>query len=186
MCLDEMDSIIEDDDPIFCEYQVEVGLPLLLAAYKTGIDALLPILFFFCSNMAMELLLEDADSANPECLRVLFKGRDELMFNVSKLISDLPEHLKGDMGKSKCLEERSCSRKARYFGLSSLNTPFFFHTRGRDVVDAHLKHACKNCCSSVAKSIENRRKEIWEKIPSFFGYPGWEEMQEKLDRIVNS
>ncbi|KLO06118.1 hypothetical protein SCHPADRAFT_861672 [Schizopora paradoxa] len=184
--LKKMDSIIDDDEPIFCEDQNDVGWPLLQAAHKCGVDALLPILYFFCSNMDMDVILEEANSISPECLRTLHKGRDESIFMFSKLISDLPEHLKGDIGKSKCLDDRLCANKARYFELSLLNTPYFFHTRGRDVVKDRLANACKNCCSSVAKAIEKRREEIWAKIPSFFGYSDWEGTRASSNGVENS
>ncbi|KLO06116.1 hypothetical protein SCHPADRAFT_1002517 [Schizopora paradoxa] len=186
MSLQSMDLVVGKDENIFGVDQLVCGLRLLEAAFQSGVEALLPILFFFCSNALIEDIFQLSDTMSPGCLHTLIKGRDRLIFKVNELVSDLPELLKFDMEESECLRQRRCPSEARYKCLSGLSKPFFFCVEGEDVVKDHLIHACANCRSSVVKSIEERREEIWAKIPSYFGYPGWEEMQAKLDEIENS
>ncbi|KLO06114.1 hypothetical protein SCHPADRAFT_946356 [Schizopora paradoxa] len=187
MSLRDMDRIICEEEPLFQRIdQEKAGLLLLQAAYKTGIDALLPILFFFCSNMHVDKIFQTAQSMDLESLRILIKGRDELIFASCKLVSNLPQDLKADIKNSECLKDGLCVNESRYLHLDELNTPYFHYTQGKETVKFYLSFACKNCASSVAKSIEKRRGDIWAKIPSYFGYPGWEEANAKLEELMDS
>lgn len=186
MSLQDIDQVTEDDVPIFQRGRQSCDLPLLGAAFTASVDALLPILFFSGTHQDASAIIKQADVMNRECLHTLIDGKERLDNKVHQLISDLPEYLRRRIGISDCLDVKTCVRKARYSGLSELINSFFFQTRGSDVVTGYLTHVCEHCASSVAKSIDKRREEIWEEIPSYFGYPGWDVMQAKLDEIVNS
>ncbi|KLO07229.1 hypothetical protein SCHPADRAFT_932604 [Schizopora paradoxa] len=148
--------------------------------------ALLPVLFFFCSNMSMDTLLKKTESMNPECLHILIKGRDDLISESSQLVSNLPFYLTMDTGFDKCLDKSPCFDKACYGQLSDLISPFFFCTQGREVVETYLNSACKRCGSSAAKSIDEKRQEIWAKVPSYYGYSGWEDAKAKLKEFIDT
>lgn len=184
MSLDDMDTVIEEEDKIFGEDHCRSGFRLLEAAFTSGVDALLPILFFFCSNVSLDTLYEAARPLHPECLQILIKGRESLTLAMYRIISDLPETLKADIGNSKCADERPCNKKARYRGLSNFITPNFESLAWIEC--EYLDSICKRCRYSVGMSIEKKRKEIWVKIPSYFNYPGWDVAQAKLDELMNS
>lgn len=186
MSLPDIDSVMEVDLSIFLENQVCGGFRLLEAAFLSGADTLLPILFFSCSNMVTTVLFKHTKSMNRECSRTLLEGRDILTLAIYKFVSELPESLKADIGDSKCLDVKPCTRKAKYKKLSKLIDPRFFKTQGKHVVKNHLNLICKHCGSSVTKSIDKRREEIWAKIPSCFGYTGWDDAQTKLDELMKS
>lgn len=188
MSLQEFDQVTEDDVPIFDRERSDCELPLLKAAFKAGVDALLPILFFSSTFRDVSSIFREADSMIPECLHYLMKGKEQLDIKVHQLISDLPEYLRKGVGSSdcQCSEAKTCFRKAQYTNLSALINSYFYQTRGPVVVAGYLSPICEHCGASVAKSIDEKREEIWKEIPSYFCFAGWEVAKARLDELINS
>ncbi|KLO06117.1 hypothetical protein SCHPADRAFT_883109 [Schizopora paradoxa] len=184
MSLKDFDYIDRYEAPLFGRPQSECDITLLKGAYNAGVDALLPILFLHCASQSMVSILCEVNSMNPECLCILLKGREKLGTRVDQFLMDLPERLQETSKVCKSSNADIC-KKGHYIELSLLARSYYRHTQF-DLLYDFLHSECKSCATSVEKQVNKNRKEIWEEIPSYFGYPGWDDAKAKLKELIAS
>ncbi len=133
-----------------------------------------------CSDYGIDEIIEEADSLSQECFYTLIRGRESLDFQVHRLLSGLPEDLMEYIENDSCSGNKPCFRNARYTRMSELINYTFRYTKGSQVVARHLSPVCPSCGSFVASAIDDKRKEIWANVPSYYGFPSWDIIQAKL------
>ncbi len=169
---------------LFGRRRFHCHVPLLVAASTADVDVLLPMLYLACSERSIDEILDDADSMSPECFRALIKGREELNIHVNMLLSALPEDLMEYNENNLCSGNEPCLRNAQYTRMSLLVNLIFRFTKGIHVVTDHLSPVCPGCRFFVANAIDNKRKELWVNIPSYYGFPSWDILRAKLTEII--
>lgn len=185
MTFEDFDGVNNYGDSIFGHQRYECALPLLKAAFKTGIDALLPILFLSGACQGISSILRMPGSMDPDCLNILLEGRELLNIRINAILIDLPAEAQEILGGPQCRDFERC-RVARFDDLSHIAQSFFYQIQGGAVVDSHLRRVCRDCRFSVLESIEDKREALWEDIPSFFGYTRWDNARMKLREFLGS
>lgn len=186
MVLEAFDDIGDNKKSFFGLKRVECHSSLLIAAFTADVDVLLPGLFLSCSDYPMKYIFDCArsDRMSQECFRRLIEGREEVKNDLNRLITGLPNRLP-KLRPDECMNDGEvCVKHAQYNDLQSLVCPAFNKSRGDHIVGYHLKDACPECENFVIMDIDKRREKIWEKIPSYFGFEGWDVLGAKLKEIV--
>ncbi len=181
MDLDEYEEINGDEDsPLFAATRIDCHIPLLKAVFTADVDVLLPILYYACCSYSIGTIFDHAGSLGLECVRILIEGREKLASAMNELIAKLPEHVSGLV----CLNNLLCAREARFVDLEeSFNQTDLVEIAGYTVARDHLRGICPRCNVFTQTFINKQRQELWEKVPSYFGFSAWGELQEKLSEI---
>ncbi len=163
-----------------------LSFPLLVAAFTVEVDVLLPTLYFACSECSIDEILDEAGSMTRGCMNTLIRGRIYMDNEIHALIVELPDDLLEVVGSGECSCSRNepCLRNARFADLSELVGQKFSAIHGSRVVARHLSPICTNCSSFVTKAIDKRREEIWDDIPSHFGFFSWDALEARLKEIT--
>lgn len=183
MSLNEYHDLDDDDFKIFGTDRGSCHFPLLGACLKADVDVLLPLLYYACSDYPMDSILVGAknESIDPPYLITLVRGRDLLKDQMNKLVAKLPEDLRG--GHIVCPGTKSCRKVAHFTGMEKFcNGADLGDIRGEQIA-RFVHHACSDCLGQLTKMIDNKRQQIWDEIPSYFGSPGWDHVKENLDKI---
>jgi len=181
------DAVDDNDSMMFRDKRENCHFPLLVAAYMAHVDVLLPILYYACCSYSMVFILNAgraAGSASPECIDTFLKGREKFGQAANELIAALPDTRMGGPLDMWCLNPEPCSTNAGYTYLSNLVGSSLSKLEGSSVVEDHYSVVCGPCSSSLTDSINGDREKIWADVPSYFGFPGWDVLQEKLNAII--
>ena len=109
-----------------------------------------------------------------------------------ELVARIPELSFAEAGKFACIspDGKSCLREQRFIGLERYTGTANLQRIGGLVVSRTCLPlpTCRACRIVVEEVIEKKRKEIWDAIPSYFGFPdgGWDACKTKLDEIYAS
>lgn len=185
MTLCDYDAADKKEAPFFGKKRWDRAFTLLVAAYRSEVDVLLPTLYAVCSDYTLEAILNHSSSIPLDCLHTLLKGREGLDYQLNRLVADLPGLLQEVVAAKDSNYQKSepCLTKAQFDGTKCLISATFKTLQGHAVVASCLSSVCASCGSSVAKAIDKRRSEIWTKVPSFFAHKEWDVLQAKLKRM---
>ncbi|KLO08409.1 hypothetical protein SCHPADRAFT_610717 [Schizopora paradoxa] len=149
---------------IFCHF------PLLKAVFKAKIDALLPLLYYACSGFHYKHILAEADILDAECLHTLILGKAQLLSKTNAIVGRIPDIVRDVV--SKC--ERDCPNVVRITCLEKLlGSASLSHIEGSHAVFLCVKGTCRECDKRIVSKINKQREDLWEEVPSFFGFQGW-------------
>jgi len=182
MDLNAYEKIDDDDASLFGITRADCHIILLKAVFTADVDVLLPVIFYACADYDLEFILHDhglgEDLLAPECLHTLIKGREYLKHAATDLIAKLP-----DEGVI-CPVNQPCALVIRLVGLAYyLNKPNLSVIEGSNIAANCVKNTCVHCAHNVGQRVNEGRQKIWDQIPSYFGFPEWTELQEKLANI---
>ena len=169
-----------------------LGLETLLNIIVTAtyINALwvLPAAYYHCSHMTPSHALRDTSSWNSsQCaivLRNVFAGTINL-----ELMDVAYDNLLGTSPCSECLHREKCAlyklaaaQEYRQLMTQRKLAGSEFHTLGhwwdrRWLKEQHCKGLCAPCSSACMSAYKSARGDYWDKIPSAFNLPGWEELK---------
>lgn len=148
-----------------------------------GADVLLPTLYYAASDFAMKDILEEAGFIGMECLGILLSGRERLDSSINSLVAKLPRELL-KKAKSGTCPNCTTSRSDSIDGLQKfVNTLDLQDLVSHQIVAQCFPWLYQNCAQDFKAVINNARQEIWAKVPSFFGCPGWDVLQARLQEI---
>lgn len=177
MDLNAYEASDDDDAIIFGKERYLVHFRILDAIYKAKVDALLPILYYACSSNDVSYILTRFHTMDAECLHALLNGKARLEFATNTVIGKLPDLLHDAVAECPA----GCSNKAHLCCLSDfLGTTKIRRLRGRFVIWWCVKDACDVCEKKIEVELNKRRNEIWEKVPSYFGLPGWDQARQQF------
>ena len=169
-----------------------VGSKTLLNIIVTAtyINALwvLPAAYYDCSNETASHTLRDTSSwNNSQCAIVL---RNVLAGKINLEIMDVAyDDLLGTPPCSECLHREKCAlyKLATGQGYRQLITQRKSAGSGahtlklwwdrRWLKETHCKGMCAPCSSACMSAYESVRGDYWDKIPSAFNLPSWEELK---------
>ncbi|KLO07742.1 hypothetical protein SCHPADRAFT_859814 [Schizopora paradoxa] len=194
MDLKECDEI-EENSTIFGLPRARCHDVLLDAAFVAEVDVLLPILYYACADYQIGSILNamDEESINRKCLRTLLEGREKLEGMIVQLVATIPEiALAGSaLTSTVCTSSDgiNCLRVQRFTGLKTLTgTASLQRIIGINVCRYLPPATCISCRAAVESLVEKKREEIWDAVPSYFGFPdgGWDALKTKLDEFFAS
>ncbi|KLO08406.1 hypothetical protein SCHPADRAFT_835399 [Schizopora paradoxa] len=173
--LDGFDDVDQGgyDCNLFGVHRVKSDFKLLEACHTANVAVLLPILYYACSEFTVEWIYEQVDEVgglHASCLRTLLTGKCKLSLALRTLVAFLPD----EFSNISC---SSCKAGASVRHLHHQHGSHLWTYKGQDLAQSVLKDGCKQCTANLATRIDEKREEIWEKIPSFFGFAGWDELQ---------
>ncbi|KLO08400.1 hypothetical protein SCHPADRAFT_944492 [Schizopora paradoxa] len=151
---------------IWCEYR------LLKACLMTNTTVLLPLLYYACAFLGVDEIYVEADRAgglDRDYLRTLIGGKFQVDLASRKLVASLPDEFYS-------ISCSSCKVSTRFSKLDEQIAPHLWSYRGNTLASSVLVGSCKVCSARLESRIDEKREEIWEKIPSYFGFPGWDEL----------
>ncbi|KLO05403.1 hypothetical protein SCHPADRAFT_946936 [Schizopora paradoxa] len=177
---DEID--LEDYSPrvqLFGTPRGDCDFRLLEVSYTADADVLLPPLYYACCDFGVDWIFERAGRMKGDCVRTLIKGKFKLEHALCTLVASLADEFRS-------ISCSSCKRKA-YISCSqdiSIDSHLSYY-EGSKLVLKVLKNGCSRCSKNLEGRINEKRMEIWEKIPSYFGFSRWEleSMDERDDMI---
>ncbi|KLO19249.1 hypothetical protein SCHPADRAFT_83283 [Schizopora paradoxa] len=170
------DANVHDLAPLFGTIRSSCHYPLLQCLWKAKVDALLPVLYYACSDSPIDFILLQTNTLDTECLQTLIKGSVKLRAAVTQLLADLTGR---DLLDGPC--SYGCEVHFRICNLGEfVNSSNLAEIDGGSIVEACADRACELCSHKVKDVVDNRRKEIWNNIPSYFGFPGWNQLREEL------
>ncbi|KAF4613231.1 hypothetical protein D9613_010941 [Agrocybe pediades] len=156
---------------------------ILLAnlAHQFNIKVVLPAIYATLSLFSNAVLLQFRDgkntALNPEVLDTCLIGKEKLVFAIHKAIS---------LRVGSCSPFRPCDRLPRCATTTSdillrIGTTAC-HKEGIRCfsVDKFVDSSgvCEKCMKTVlTQDYEPIRQELWDKLPSYFGLPTWEELK---------
>ncbi len=91
--------------------------PLLKAASKGDIDALLPILYYACADRTVGQIYSKAELLGPQPLRTLLLGKSVIGQNINRLVAALPGKLLRESRADVCNSKDNCLKN----GLPQVN-----------------------------------------------------------------
>lgn len=157
---------------------------LLKALHSADVEALLPAAYHTCADYDMDVLCENATSLGPECFRTLVRGKTKLTYDLNELIATVPGILIKQSGAYDCHKERNGVRFNDLDGF--INMAAIKCVEGSILVGNCVDGLCTKCQGKLTKLINERREQIWEAVPSYFGFPGWDVCRAKLNAILTS
>ena len=134
----------------------------------------------------MEFILENSRrlSLDPQVIITLISGRDLLKDRISKIVTGLPEEMRETTLQSCLSAAKPCCKVAHFIGLELVcNTSDLQDINGKRFTSSFLKRACEHCATHMGKSIDKRREQIWNVLPSFFDLRYWEDLKEDLAKL---
>lgn len=183
MDLDEYDTF-DVEDIIFRKESDESHFKLLKALHAADVDALLPAAYFACIEYISGILYDRANLLGMECFRTLSKGRFDFLLDLNDLMARLSGDLLQQAGVYECQKEQNIriTRLDEHIDISDLR-----HAEGNSVVFGCLGGLCVECKKKLVTLVDEKRKGIWEKVPSYFGFTDdWNTLQAKLNSILNA
>ncbi|KLO08410.1 hypothetical protein SCHPADRAFT_880588 [Schizopora paradoxa] len=156
---------------LFGTQRVDCDFRLLEVCHGADADILLPLLYYACADFDVDWIFNKG-GLNRDCLRTLLKGKFELQCALSTLLASLPDEFR-NISCASCKVGAYISR-LQEIGLGS----HLVRYEGSVMVFELLGNGCSRCSKMLEHRINDKRQEIWEKIPSFFGFPEWEELYE--------
>ncbi|KLO08388.1 hypothetical protein SCHPADRAFT_931813 [Schizopora paradoxa] len=183
MSLHEYDEF-KEPETMFGEHAIESHFKLLKALHAADVDALLPPAYLACVEYVSDALYERASFLGLECFRNLVKGRFDLTYDLNDLMATVSGDLLDQAGVYKCQKEQ----KIRIHGLNGhVDVPDFRQVEGSAVVENCLDGLCAECKERVVELINEGRKQIWDKVPSYFVFKDdWDTFQAKLKSIIST
>lgn len=149
--------------------------PLLRACCTANVDFLLPNLYYACTDYTIDGIFED--KLNPDCLRTLITGKFALDRALCKLVASLPDELHN-------ISCQVCLVNARIVGSADWDLGSDIGDFDRcGVLDDAVHEVCPLCFKMLRERMEEKRKQIWKDVPSFFGFPGWDELQKTREEL---
>ncbi|KAK7001410.1 glutamine amidotransferase type-1 domain-containing protein [Favolaschia claudopus] len=157
---------------------------VLLLAKETGHQALLPACMYLCADSVdINDILDGLTSIDGKHLeldwpdkRACIRGRQNLLL---ALRAEVFAFLTGNLTIQNCASPQRCdSSKLRWLqsleaslgngcpGIFSIKFPW----------NAFRKAVCENCYTASHTHSNTQRQLIWDKLPSYFGMPPWEEL----------
>ena len=82
-----------------------------------------------------------------------------------------------------CIEPEDCHyvRRSLIHQLEHPSLVIDPFTEVSFVFDRDAPHLCRHCGAALQKSYQIGRKEAWEKLPTIFGLPSWDDLRELLN-----
>ncbi|KAJ7502583.1 hypothetical protein B0H11DRAFT_1712347 [Mycena galericulata] len=157
---------------------------VLLLAKETGHQALLPACMYLCADSVdINDILDGVKSIDGKHLeldwpdkRSCIRGRQNLLL---ALRSEVFAFLTGSLAIPNCVSPQRCdSSKLRWLqsleaslgngcpGIFSIKFPW----------TSFRKAVCDNCYTASFTNSNHQRQLIWDKLPSYFDLPPWEEL----------
>ena len=169
-----------------------VGLETLLNIIVTAtyIDALwvLPAAYYYCSDATPSHTLRETSSWNSSQSAIVL--RNILAGKINLEIMDVAyDDLLGTPPCSECLHREKCAshklaaaQKVRLSITQRKPAGRKSHTLARWwdrkwLKNKHCKGLCAPCSSACMSAYESARGDYWDKIPSAFNLPSWEELK---------
>ncbi|KAJ7466903.1 hypothetical protein FB451DRAFT_1259476 [Mycena latifolia] len=157
---------------------------VLLLAKETGHQALLPACMYLCADSVdINDILDGLKSIDGKHIeldwpdkRACIRGRQNLLL---ALRSEVFAFLTGSLPIPNCVSPQRCdSSKLRWLqsleaslgngcpGIFSIKFPW----------TSFRKAVCENCYNASYNNSNHQRQLIWDKLPSYFDMPPWEEL----------
>lgn len=165
------------DFELFGVHRTGCDFRLLEVCHAANADILLPILYYACAEFPVKGIFKLGDRLDKDCLQTLIKGKFELEHAVSKLVASLPDELR-NISCASCKPSAYISH-LQNIGIESCLSRY----EGSALLFELSLHCCKQCSKELGHQIEAKRKEIWQKIPEFFGFPEWQELYGRSDDV---
>lgn len=175
------DFVGEEYEALFGTRRSSCHYPLLGAVFKAKVDALLPVLYYACSDISINFILSQSNVLDAECLQTLLRGSAQVDFEINNLLMSLPDLVYHDdiVCANNCPTAVRVTGLADYLGGSKLSA-----LEGSSLVKHCVKGACGDCTRKLEIEVNSRRQEIWDKIPIFFGFPEWDVLRRQLKELI--
>lgn len=175
-----------EDKPIFCgQRREDCHFELLKAVFSANVDVLLPLLYYASSDYPMRTILRDAERLhlNQKCLNTLLEGRESLENARMVLVTRTPERSFIAPEYSPCSSTNGiCLEHVRFGGLDQfLGASTMRNLTGRCVALSCWTPLCEGCRTIIEELVDNRRKTIWDNVPSYFGFPAWDILRTQME-----
>ena len=166
---------------------LETLLNIIVTA--TYINALwvLPAAYYHCSDVTPSHMLRDTSSWNSSQFAIVL--RNVLAGTINLEMMDVAyDDLLGTPPCSECLHREKCAlhklasvQEVRLAITQREQPSRKAHTLGywwyRKWMKKHCKGLCASCSSACMSAYESARGDYWDKIPSAFNLPNWEELK---------
>ncbi|GBE89303.1 hypothetical protein SCP_1503110 [Sparassis crispa] len=150
------------------------GIMAITLAYSTGAVSMLPIAFYLCSNLRLRDFHQGVSrhDGTVERLSVVEVETSDVVGKI-KLYSD---------ANPRCSRSPLCAKElnAMRLALDSFSNNSIMSHRSLHNSDGNLEalgegsNLCIPCMRFVGWRDLQRRRDIWENLPSFFGLDSWE------------
>ncbi len=107
--------------------------------------------------------------------------------NINRLVAVLPGKLLREARADVCNSKDNCLKNGlpQVDGLDEfVNVANLMRIKGSLMVERCFTERCSRCKSKLTKFIDEGREEIWERVPIYFGFPGWNVLQARLKDII--
>ncbi|KAF8957728.1 hypothetical protein BDZ97DRAFT_1737158 [Flammula alnicola] len=175
---------VDDESPGWYTFNNEVDV--INIALEVGIQSILPIVYYLClSNHDLAIIFDglpriDGTTArlHPDSQRVLVLGRE-------KVIRAMLKHTYRWLKAKKivpceiCVTQEKCSEariQALESGLPSFSSEV--HVALDTLNSKYTKGFCRPCTLASIEAHEAGRQKVWQELPSYFGLPEWENLND--------
>ncbi|KLO08408.1 hypothetical protein SCHPADRAFT_908662 [Schizopora paradoxa] len=177
--LDAYDDWCDCGYPIFGEMReyMYAHFTLLKMLFKANVPGLLPVIYYASSCSPYSDIFTMTATLDAECLSTLIKGKEKLILAANSVIGDLPDLVRDVV--IKCNED--CQYEVRITKLSYvLDYADLRQMRGDFVMQQCVNGVCGKCSKKIEAEYDKRRADVWEKIPSLFGYESWIKTRQEI------
>ncbi|KAF7297709.1 BTB domain-containing protein [Mycena kentingensis (nom. inval.)] len=152
-------------------------------ARETGVPSVLPGAFYLLSIYASVQMYDDEandpdvpSDLSPEDQALCAKGQNRLFhFSLQRTLQWFASE-SGRIPGSSCPTKSACRLVASRRLKSRLETMASMTAASASWDESIALGFCQNCTAEYKSCFTDARKEVWEKMPSYFGLPPWEEL----------
>ncbi|KAI0784160.1 hypothetical protein C8Q75DRAFT_736305 [Abortiporus biennis] len=161
-------------------------------AKETGVDILLPSIYYRCCQLELSKVMEDAQTLDPENLNRIITGRDKLQTLTLHSFSWLFAEETRNSKKYARLESESCrdwdcTREAEVAkvaktastttssGLNMLLDPLCLMLLCKAIPTT----TCEGCRGGISRLATTSALNVWTNLPQTFGLPEWKKLVRK-------
>ncbi|KLO03983.1 hypothetical protein SCHPADRAFT_948108 [Schizopora paradoxa] len=173
------------NSPLFGKPRTDCYFPLVCACVtsQANLQAFLPDLLYTCSVIPIIKIIEEQLPILPmPTAQALLLGEHYFDYHIRSNLSTTLDRT------SPCLEcpfaaSVSVCDTTQWMPQMQKMTKLFCLTeladvKGEKVIDVFFEKRCERSRQSITAMLETRGNRIWEKMPTFFGFGGWDGSKE--------
>ncbi|KAF5309889.1 hypothetical protein D9619_010192 [Psilocybe cf. subviscida] len=172
------------DGATYDDFADDYEFYLLDVALELGIQTILPLAFFTClDNCPTSQFLDGSYDAGPGRSGILpSHAREALLQAKEKIIEDISDEVYAWWKQAKphvdCTTKKSCTDAIRKDAIRMIGAPHLRELFIPKVSIRSMKELCRTCKDHGATSTENGRRQVFDKLPSYFGLSDWADLKD--------
>ncbi|KDR72648.1 hypothetical protein GALMADRAFT_228921 [Galerina marginata CBS 339.88] len=159
---------------------VDALIKFINLAHELSVPSILPAAYFLYVHLTpLRSVVEEKRLCSQDRLHCIL-GRAEVLDFIRHRLKEWHEHEVLTAGED-CSSPAACGA----LRLETVENEYFYLWKGFDIdytplesLGDPLSEFCLGCRNSIQNRYDENRAQLWKKLPTFFGLPEWQELQQ--------